>query len=433
MRLQPKSVISALSTGRARGQRSGSTAEPASSPHLQSLAAELHQSALQGLFEYPSNWVMIAKATAATLTALTLFHVAMVVIPAVQAGSTIIEAMVSWNAAGSILGALIAMLVSAFVANLLAPIQVTPEGLGVSELTGWRRIPWGQIGVLRIMELPAKGRYVVMVPFKGRTRPPTPAPMLSLIPGLAGALRSGECGVLLTSDVNNFERLLQLVVSYMAQAKGQNAPAVEAFVDENAIFPMAQLALEPDAAMTRLGTRPATSDADPYGLSVSDAGPDIRWRKLIPPQLLISVAPAVLLLVDVLLRNDGRPPSLWHIFWAVAIMAAGVAELPFAGMLTQSVGEMLVGGGQFRRAVLAYLELQVPRAALIVVGTALLAIGLPAPTALVCWLAGLGLTSVLATRFAQRLYFVPLSQALLVGLGCFAFQISLFALYFGVR
>ena len=43
--------------------------------------------------------------------------------------------------------------------------------------------------MLRVMELGGKmsGRYMVMIPFKGRTTPSTPAPMLKMLPSLVGA------------------------------------------------------------------------------------------------------------------------------------------------------------------------------------------------------------------------------------------------------
>src|SRR5204863_1770589 len=111
---------------------------------------------------------------------------------------------------------------------------------GISELIGWRSVSWNQIGILRVMEL-KEDRYVLMIPFKGSTHPPTPAPILRLIPLLAGVDRGGGRGLIVTSHIKNFDRLVQLIVAYMAQSAGQSVPRVELFLDESAVMPIAQL------------------------------------------------------------------------------------------------------------------------------------------------------------------------------------------------
>jgi hypothetical protein len=110
----------------------------------------------------------------------------------------------------------------------------------------------------------------------------------------------------------------------------------------------------------------------------------------------------------------------------------GVGELPFLAKVIQAVGDMMVGNGVFGRALWAYLELQVPRAAFIVAGLALLGMGLPAGVAHVCWLAGIGVTTWLTMKFVQRTYYITFAQALIAGAGSFMYQVVLLALYFGV-
>jgi hypothetical protein len=93
----------------------------------------------------------------------------------------------------------------------------------------------------------------------------------------------------------------------------------------------------------------------------------------------------------------------------------------------------MVGSGRFSRATNAYLELQMPRAVLVVVGAALLGAGAPALLTQALWFAGIVLTTLFLTRFTQRLYYIPLTHTLLAAIGAFIFQLSLLALYVGVR
>jgi hypothetical protein len=354
-------------------------------------------------------------------------------IPATQPASSFVEAVVSWRMLGALLGAGIACGLAAFIANLFQTIHVTPQGLGIAEITGKRMIAWKHIGVLRVMEMPSKERYMVMIPITGATKPPTPAPMLKLIPTLVGASRTGEQGVVITSNIKNFERLLQLIVSYMAQEAGQVVPAIEAFVDENGVMPLGQLAIEPSAALTRMARPSADTALDPYGMPANEDDVPLPWRTLLTRQAWIALAPTVLMLADILLRNGEKPLSWVQGLWVAAILAVGIAELPFISKLVQAVGELVVGGGHLKRAVWAYLELQTPRVAMVVLGAALMGLGVPAVVAQILWLAGILVTTVLLTRFVQKLYHITIAQAVMASIGAFLFQFALLAFYFGVR
>src|SRR5207249_771380 len=138
----------------------------------------------------------------------------------------------------------------------------------------------------------------------------------------------------------------------------------------------------------------------------------------------------LLLLVTVATQSAYNAPVWAHLLWALALLTFGIVELPFAAKLVQTVGDMMVGNGRFKRTVWAYLELQVPRAAFISLGLAFLGMGLPAAIAQICWLAGIGVTTWLTIRFVQRLYYVTMAQTLIAGIGCLFFQIVLYALYF---
>jgi hypothetical protein len=314
--------------------------------------------------------------------------------------------------------------------NLFPTIRVTPQGLGISELVGWRRVSWNQVGVIRVMEM-GHDRYAVMIPFKGKTYPPTPSPVLRLIPALVGASLKKERGIIVTSHISGFERMIQMMVSYMAQAAGQSVPRVELFVDETAVMPHAQLVLSPEDAIIRMARQ--TKTADIYGMPAEDESePEIVWKNVLRRQLLLAAPTALLLFVSVATRGWGAGITPGHVFWGIVLVAFGVAELPFTAKLIQTVGDMVVGSGQFRRSLNAYLELQVPRAMLVMLGVTLVSMGLPMSVAEVCWLAGIGITTWLTTRFVQRLYLVPMSGAIMVSLGTLIFQVILLAMYYGL-
>jgi hypothetical protein len=315
---------------------------------------------------------------------------------------------------------------------MFASLQVTPQGLGVSELFGWRRIAWKDIGVLRVMELTASGRYVVMVPFKKGAKIGGPGPMLSLIPRMLGAAQKGERGVVVTSDLKNFERLLQLIVSYLAQAAGQVNPQIETLVDEEVMMPVAQLLFQPETALARL-TRSSRQTEDFYGVSVADKEPTLVWKRVLPVQLLIALGPALVMLADLLARNNERPVLPMHFVWVVGLLAMGVLELPFVARMVQGVGDLMVGSGQFKRSVLAYQELQAPRAVLVFLAAAVVGSGMPAMIGQGLWFVGIVLTTILVTRYVQKLYYLPVTPALLATVATFIYQASVLALYLAVR
>src|SRR5205823_6157960 len=195
------------------------------------------------------------KTVSALLLMLALAYAGLTLIPMTQQVG-IVKALTSWDALGLVIEIATLSVVASFLVNSVSALRINPQGLGVAELTGWRTIPWKQVDVVRVMELSGKlgkGRYLIMIPFKGRTVPRTPAPMLKLLPALFGAAREGERGVMLTSDLKNFERLLQLVVSYLVQANSQQSAAthvaVESYVDDDVMMPTAQLLLDPEAAL----------------------------------------------------------------------------------------------------------------------------------------------------------------------------------------
>ena len=430
MNIQPKPRVLALPLGRgARKQPAdadGSSTMAGSS--LQSLAAELHQSAVQGVFEYSQNLMSTVKVAVALLTVMPFLVLAMLIIPAVQAEGAV-AALVSWKVLAGLIAGTVAVLAAGFISVLLPAIQVRPEGIAVSGIFMKRRVPWKQVGTLRVMELTSPERYVVMIPFEGNV---ARAPLADRLLVFVGAAQKGEKGVLITSDIKNFDRLLQLIVAYMSQAAGQIVPAIEAFVDEESVMPRAQLIFDVNAALSRLA-KSSENDVDRYGIQRVDDGPPLVWPQVISRQLLIAAAPALFMFVSMLTRSDQREVAQGIEIWLLLMMAFGVLELPFIAKLSQSVGDMTVGVGQFRRSVTAYEELQVPRALLIMAGVALLGTGIPSHLAQGLWVVGMFVTAYLATRFVQRLYDIALVPALMVSVGTLVFQATLFALYFGLR
>ena len=430
MSTQPKSRVLALPLGRGARKKSADAdgSNTIAGTSLQSLAAELHQSAVQGVFEYPQNLVSTAKVAVALLTVMPFLVLAMLIIPAVQSAGAI-SALVSWKVLAGLLAGAVALTAAAFVSALFPAIHVRPEGIAVSGLFIKRRVPWKQVGTLRVMEMGSPERYIVLIPFEGKV---APAPMADRLLAFAGGGQKGEKGVLITSEIKNFERLLQLVVAYMSQAAGQTVPAIEAFMEEGAVMPRAQLLFNTNAAIGRLA-KPAEDDTDRYGIQRVDDGPPLVWPQVISRQLMIAAAPALFMFISMLTRSDHRQVAQGIEIWVLLMMAFGVAELPFIAKLSQSVGDMTVGVGQFRRSVKAYEELQIPRALLIMAGVALLGTGIPSHLAQGLWIVGMFVTAYLATRFVQRLYDIALVPSLIVGVGTLIFQATLFALYFGLR
>ncbi len=433
MRLQGKSLMSALPMGRGKSKPEAEvSAGETNAPNLQSLAAELHQAALQGVFDYSKYWLLAARFVAGMFLIVSFLHAGVIIGNAVVQPGFEPMSLLSPEMAGAVLGLVLAAVASAFVLNLLPTLQVTPQGLGVSEMFGWRRVAWKDIGVLRVMELSGSGRYVVMIPFKKGAKTGGPGPMLKLIPRLLGAAQKGERGVVVTSDMKNFDRLLQLIVSYLAQAAGQVNPQIETLVDEEVTMPVAQLVFAPEAALVRL-TRSSRQHEDFYGVTVADPEPKLVWSKILPVQMLIALGPALVMLGDVLGRQSERPVMLIHLIWTFGLVVLGLAELPFVARMAQGVGDLMVGSGQYKRSVLAYLELQAPRAVLVFLAAAVVGAGMPALIAQGLWLVGIVLTTVLVTRYVQKLYYLPMTPALLATVATLIYQASLLALYVAVR
>ncbi|MDQ3929379.1 MAG: hypothetical protein M3328_09550 [Chloroflexota bacterium] len=432
MRLQGKSLIPTLSLGRGKGKpEAEASAGEINAPNLQSLAAELHQAALKGVFDYSKYLLLATRFVAGLFLIVSLLHAGVTIGQAVVRPGFGPMSLLSPEMAGAVLGLVLAGVASAFVLNVCQSLQVTPQGLGVSELFGWRRIAWKDIGVLRVMELRG-GRYVVMIPFKKGAKAGGPGPMLKIIPRLLGAAQKGERGVVVTSDMKNFDRLLQLIVSYLAQAAGQVNPQIETLVDEEVTMPVAQLVFAPEAALVRL-TRTSRQNEDFYGVTVADQEPKLVWAKILPVQLLIALGPALVMLGDVLGRQSERPVMLIHLIWTVGLVVLGVAELPFVARMAQGVGDLMVGSGQFKRSVLAYLELQAPRAVLVFLAAAVVGAGMPAVIAQGLWFVGIVLTTILVTRYVQKLYYLPITPALLATVATLVYQASMLALYLAVR
>jgi hypothetical protein len=331
---------------------------------------------------------------------------------------------------------------AALLVNVVPRLEIRPEGLGVRELFFTRIIPWEQIGVLRAMEMKNKDRYVVFVPFTGSTQPDKfPSPMLSIIPALAGASDKGERGVLFTSDVTGFNELMQGILTQVVRAPGRGPNArVEAFLEENAVMPVAQLLLDPLSAIQRLtrdaaqpGEATAPADMNLYSINDKESLEPIAWRSVMLRQLPVAAMPALLLLADVFSRNYFRPSVASYAIWALFLLVLGLGELPFVAMVMQSLGEMMVGSGRLDRALRGYLELQTPRALTIVLGAALLGVGLPVMLTQAFWFAGIMLTTFLVTRFVQNMYFLPSTPTMIAAVAAFIYQASILGLYYGVR
>src|SRR5687768_18400480 len=129
MSTQPKSRALALPLGRKARTQPAADADGQSAitgSSLQSLAAELHQSAVQGVFEYPRNFITTAKVAVALLTVLPFMVLAMLIIPAYQATGNM-SALVSWKVLAALIAGAVALLSAGFIAALFPTIHVRPE------------------------------------------------------------------------------------------------------------------------------------------------------------------------------------------------------------------------------------------------------------------------------------------------------------------
>jgi hypothetical protein len=187
--------------------------------------------------------------------------------------------------------------------------------------------------------------------------------------------------------------------------------------------------------ITRSEERPEESPGDMnlYSINDTDNLAPIPWKSVLMRQLPLAAAPALLLLADVLSRNMYRPAVASYVFWAVFLLVLGLGELPFVAMVLQSLGEMMVGSGRLDRSVWGYLELQAPRALTILLGAALLGVGLPVMLTQAFWFAGIMLTTFLVTRFVQNMYFLPTTVTMIATMASFIYQMSILGLYYGIR
>ena len=400
------------------------------------------EQAKPGVFQYPGSFTLITRALAVAMVLLSLLHVVLAVPPMFRPypyPPTPVGVVV-WTVAGLALTMAATWFIAALLVNVVPRLEIRPDGLGVRELFFTRIIPWEQVGVLRAMELKTRDRYVVFVPFTGATEPSRfPSPMLSIIPALAGASKPGERGVLFTSDVTGFNELMQGILTQVVRAPGRGPNArVEAFLEEGAVMPVAQLLLDPVAAIQRITRSEQRPDEGPgdmnlYSINDTDSLAPIPWKSVLLRQLPIAAVPAVLLLADVMSRNMYRPSVVSYVIWALFLLVLGLGELPFVAMVLQSLGEMMVGSGRLDRAVWGYLELQAPRALTIVLGAALLGAGLPVMFTQAFWFAGIMLTTFLVARFVQNMYFLPSTPTMIATAAAFIYQASILGLYYGIR
>jgi len=147
MKLQSKPVLAGVipdKTTRKRGG-AGEPTKPGSLNipvgNLQALASELHQSATQGLFEYPRNWVLTARVVAFMFITLGLLRLLLVVLPFVQAviqQTPVDRLSISvWEIAGVSVGVLLSVALPELLLNLFPSLKVTPQGLGRLKLSHW--------------------------------------------------------------------------------------------------------------------------------------------------------------------------------------------------------------------------------------------------------------------------------------------------------
>src|SRR5204862_492191 len=126
MKLHAKSLISSLSSAvGSRNRASGGHnarfggAGGAATANLQALAAELHSSSTQGVFEYPRNWVTIAKVCGMVLIAGTILRLLLLVRTTMDAAGRQIPieylGVTPWQLAAAVVCMLLAIGVAALL------------------------------------------------------------------------------------------------------------------------------------------------------------------------------------------------------------------------------------------------------------------------------------------------------------------------------
>src|SRR3954447_26719767 len=146
MKLHAKSFFSSLSgagglydkaSSRVRARRSPGS-RFITSTNLAALAAELNDSATQGLFEYPRNWVTIAKVCGMVLIAGTILRLLLLVRTTLEATGRHIPIeylpVTPWQLAAAVVCMLLAIVFAALLVGLFPSIRITPQGLGMSQL-----------------------------------------------------------------------------------------------------------------------------------------------------------------------------------------------------------------------------------------------------------------------------------------------------------
>src|SRR5438477_5325434 len=141
MKLQAKSLISSLSNmadamsrdadGGRTGRYLGAGGGGGASTNLQALAAELHSSATQGLFEYPRKWALIAKVCGVVLIAGSVLRLLLLVKTALEAGGRQIPmeylGVTPWEILAALLCVVLATALAALFVGLFPSIRITPQ------------------------------------------------------------------------------------------------------------------------------------------------------------------------------------------------------------------------------------------------------------------------------------------------------------------
>ena len=82
------------------------------------------------------------------LIAGTMLRVITLINPVMEAARTHVRlesvGVTPWQLVAATFGILLATMLAALFINLFPSLRVTPQGLGISQLIGWRRVPWSQ-------------------------------------------------------------------------------------------------------------------------------------------------------------------------------------------------------------------------------------------------------------------------------------------------
>ena len=322
------------------------------------------------------------------------------------------------------------LLVLAFVLFIYGvgnDIELTPEHFMVRYAGRWRKVRWQQVSLVRTIELSTE-RLIVLVQIKGWGLTWLHR-VYSLLLG-AGWRK----GVIISSDIKDFNNLLQYLAYYKSQKLNQTPEEIQAarnpaelFVHDGFVSPVLQGVLEPSEIMD--------AAIDEMPLHLKNNAP--RWltlserAELLPKMAIVAAVVPVLYLTGAVLTWSQF--SAWTVMGAALLFGLGMLEWVFASYLIYESGRQFALTGGWGNALLAYPYLQGVRIVAGLVALALTIAVAPGWLVFVIMAAACVWGAVLTLMFTARLYDFSYQKAALAGGGVLLYQAAFLAFYLLVK